>query len=224
MNHEYSMPTMAPLRPHDVAVALQLALRPGMFYRALAGTVGLSQGATHNVVKRLAAARLVRPDTRAVHLGALLEFVVGGVPDAFAAELGPETRGVATAHAGPPLVAEFSDAAPVVWPALDGSHRGATVEPLYGGAPSTMHRNPPLYELLTLVDALRVGRVRERLLRTARRLEPLLFDVVFVGGQLVELLVSEPAAIRPRPTDDVRRRGGSGGHTRRVPPAAGTAA
>lgn len=153
---------VAHLRPHDVALALQLALRPGMSYRALAEAVGVSQGETHNAVKRLAAARLVRPDTRAVHVGALLEFLAGGVPYAFAAAPGAETRGVPTAHAAPPLAADFPDADSVVWPALDGEHRGAAVAPLYAGAPATARRNPPLYELLTLVDALRVGRARER--------------------------------------------------------------
>jgi len=153
---------MATLRPHDVVVALQLALKPGMPYRALAEAVGLSQGETHNVVKRLAAARLARPDTRAVHLGGLLEFLVGGVPYAFPVEPGPETRGVPTAHTAPPLAAEFPDADPVVWPAVEGDRRGAAVEPLYAGAPATALRNPPLYALLTLVDALRVGRARER--------------------------------------------------------------
>lgn len=44
---------------------------------------------------------------------------------------------------------------------------------------------------------------RDRLLRTARRLTPYLADVVFVGGQMTELLVTDPAAIRPRPTEDV---------------------
>jgi predicted nucleotidyltransferase len=44
---------------------------------------------------------------------------------------------------------------------------------------------------------------RDRLIRTARRLEPLLDQLVFVGGQMTELLVTDPAAIRPRPTDDV---------------------
>jgi predicted nucleotidyltransferase len=44
---------------------------------------------------------------------------------------------------------------------------------------------------------------RDRLLRTARRLEPLLDQLVFVGAHMVELLVTDRAAVRPRPTDDV---------------------
>jgi hypothetical protein len=153
---------VVPLRPHDVVVALQLALTPGRPFRALAEAVGLSQGEVHNAVRRLAGARLVRPDTRAVHPGALLEFLTGGVPYAFPAALGAEARGVPTAHAAPPLSAEFPDAAPVVWPAVEGTHRGAAVEPLHPAAPATERHNPPLYELLALVDALRVGRARER--------------------------------------------------------------
>jgi hypothetical protein len=162
---------MPSLRPHDVVVALQLALTPGAPYRALALAVGLSQGEVHNAVKRLAFARLVRPDTRAVHRGALLEFLAAGVPYAFPAEPGPDTRGVPTAHAAPPLASEFPDVAAVVWPAAEGQRRGAAVEPLYAGAPGTFRSNRELYELLALVDALRVGRARER-----RRAKGLLQD------------------------------------------------
>ena len=44
---------------------------------------------------------------------------------------------------------------------------------------------------------------RDQLLRTARLLRPLLRKLVFVGGQVAELLVTDPAAVHVRPTDDV---------------------
>ncbi len=44
---------------------------------------------------------------------------------------------------------------------------------------------------------------RARLVETASRLAPLLHDVVFVGGHLVDLLITDQAAYRTRPTDDV---------------------
>lgn len=44
---------------------------------------------------------------------------------------------------------------------------------------------------------------RDRLLRTARLIRPLLGEFVFVGGQVADLLVTDPAAVRVRPTDDV---------------------
>ena len=44
---------------------------------------------------------------------------------------------------------------------------------------------------------------REALIRVARALGPLTEDLVFVGGQAGELLVTDPAAVRVRPTEDV---------------------
>lgn len=43
---------------------------------------------------------------------------------------------------------------------------------------------------------------RERLLRTARRAEPLLGRLVFVGGAVTELYFTDPASGRVRPTTD----------------------
>ena len=37
--------------------------------------------------------------------------------------------------------------------------------------------------------------------RTARRLRPVLDEVVFVGGHVAELLVTDPAAVRVRQTN-----------------------
>lgn len=44
---------------------------------------------------------------------------------------------------------------------------------------------------------------RDRLTRTARRIRPILPELVFIGGQIAELLVTDPGAVRVRPTDDV---------------------
>jgi hypothetical protein len=153
---------MPPLKPQDVAVALQLALTPGLTYAALAAATGISQGEVHNAVRRLRGARLVLADTTSVHGPALLEFIGAGVPYAFPADAGAETRGVPTAHAAGVLGEGFSTEASLVWPSVEGRVRGASVVPLYEGAAATASRNPALYELLALVDAVRLGRARER--------------------------------------------------------------
>ena len=44
---------------------------------------------------------------------------------------------------------------------------------------------------------------RAILVSVARPIQPLLGEVVFVGGQVAELLVTDPAATRVRPTTDV---------------------
>ena len=152
---------MPALRPHDVAVALQLMLVPGMHYHELAKAVGVSQGEAHNSVQRLIASRLVR-DTREVNALALHEFVTSGVPYAFPASLGSETRGVPTAHSAPQFSDDFFDENVVVWPSALGKVRGASLTPLFPNAPATARGNVRLYELLAAIDELRIGHARER--------------------------------------------------------------
>lgn len=145
-----------------MVVGLQLALHPGQPYAALARATGISLGEVHNAVQRLIAARLVSQQSRAAVEPKLLEFLLSGVPYAFPAALGPETRGVPTAYGAPPLAARPSTTGVPVWPIATGSARGPAVTPLYPGAPALPSVNPPLYELIALVDALRIGRARDR--------------------------------------------------------------
>ncbi len=153
---------MPPLKPQDIAVALQLAVTPGLTYAALAAATGISQGEVHNAVRRLRGARLVLADVAQVHRPALLEFLGAGVQYAFPADAGAESRGVPTSHSAGVLGGAYSTAEPLVWPSVEGRVRGASVVPLYDGAAATAVRNPALYELLALVDAVRLGRARER--------------------------------------------------------------
>ncbi|MBI4420155.1 MAG: hypothetical protein HY560_04955 [Gemmatimonadetes bacterium] len=63
----------------------------------------------------------------------------------------------------------------IVWPSASGSTVGQAIAPLYERATELPWRCPSLYENLTLVDALRVGRARERKLageELERRLAP----------------------------------------------------
>lgn len=150
------------LRPSDVAVAFQLLLTPRSPYADLARSLHLSVGETHNAVKRLTRSGLVGQRNRLVATKAFYEFLVSGVPYVFPAELGPETRGVPTAHAADPLAKDIVSDEAVVWPSSKGSMRGQSVSPLYPGAPDTAEDNRELYRLLALTDALRMGRARER--------------------------------------------------------------
>jgi hypothetical protein len=94
----------------------------------------------------------------------LLEFLVHGVKYAFPARHGSESIGMPTAYAAAPLNSKIvaSSAAIPVWPDPEGSARGQALFPLYPSAPLAARRDPVLYELLTLVDAIRIGNVREQ--------------------------------------------------------------
>jgi hypothetical protein len=139
---------MSPLKPQDIAVALQVLLTPGATYAALAMATGLSQGGVHHAVRRLRGARLVLADALQVHRAALLAFLGSGVAYAFPAEAGADSRSVPAAHSAGELAAEFVASKPLVWPSIAGDVRGASVVPLYAAAPTTATRNPKLYRLL----------------------------------------------------------------------------
>lgn len=160
------------LRPVDVVVALKLAMDPGQLYESLAEELGVSLSTAHQAVQRLTSARLASGD-REISRTALMEFLSHGVRYAFFAEPGPEVRGVPTAHSAPPLSEEIVSEDAYVWPSAAGSRRGAAVPPLYEGAAELPEKSPALYRALALVDAIRVGRARERK-RATEHLEELL--------------------------------------------------
>lgn len=156
------MADLKPLKPLDLVVALRLAEAPEEKYEQLAADLGISSSTAHAAVRRLQTAGLVRAGTRTINRLTLGEFLEHGVRYAFPAKPGPEImRGVPTAYAAPPLAAHIVAEDAVVWPSSSGSTVGQVVAPLYPGAPELPQRCPSVYESLTLVDALRMGRTRE---------------------------------------------------------------
>ncbi len=129
----------------------------------VAGDLALSPSQVHASLKRLERSRLIDPQTGRLLLKAVEEFLIHGAKYAFPAQRGEATRGIPTAHAAPPLKAQIAQGDfPPVWPDAEGEVRGMTLEPLHKAAPKAARKDPVLYELLALIDALRDGRVRER--------------------------------------------------------------
>jgi hypothetical protein len=126
----------------------------------------MSVSEVHAAVKRAQASRLLYGPKFLGHpnLQAIEEFLVHGLKYAFPAERGEPTRGVPTSYAAEPLrqVIALGDEPPPVWPYATGSQRGTSFKPLYRQAAKAALRDPVLYELLALADALRDGRARER--------------------------------------------------------------
>ncbi len=152
-------------KPQDVVVALKLCLNEtSRSYAELADALGMSASEVHAAVRRLGEARLVDSETREMRRDAFRNFLVHGVPYAFPARPKEVTRGMPTAWAAPAMAGKFSpsEQIPPVWPDPEGTVQGASVEPLYRSVPGAARRDPALYDLLALVDALRIGRARER--------------------------------------------------------------
>ena len=152
-------------KPQDVVVALKLSLDGARSsYADLSQELGMSASEVHAAVRRLGEANLIDPETKEIRREALRKFLVHGVPYAFPARPKEVTRGMPTAWAAPVLSGKISasEQIPPVWPDPEGKVQGAAVQPLYGSVPGAARRDPALYDLLALVDALRFGRARER--------------------------------------------------------------
>jgi DNA-binding Lrp family transcriptional regulator len=148
----------------DVVVLLKLLLeRHKRPYAQVAKELAVSASEVHASVQRGILAGLIDPLTRIPLRKPLEDYLLYGVRYAFPAPPGPIARGIPTAYAAPPLAEKISsDELPPVWPDPNGTVRGYSVEPLYSSVPAAAKSDSKLYELIALVDALRIGRARER--------------------------------------------------------------
>jgi hypothetical protein len=132
--------------------------------RSLARELHLSPTAVQRSLARLGETPAYDAKRRRVNWSATMDLFGHALPFVAPAWLGEQTRGVPTAWAVPPL----SDAIgaggdlPPVWPSSDGKVRGLAVEPLDAAAISLAESDPWMYEMLALVDAVRVGDARVR--------------------------------------------------------------
>jgi hypothetical protein len=157
------------LRPQDVVTVLKLAAHPGVTwtYASIGKELGLSASQAFSAVKRATNSGLLFfPALEStLNRANIREFLIHGIKYAFPVYRGTLTRGIPTSHAAPPLnrhIASATSEPPPVWPDPEGSIRGVEFSPLYKTVPAAAQRDPKLYELLTLVDAIRDGRARER--------------------------------------------------------------
>ncbi len=135
-------------------------------YAALAQSMHMSQFEAHACMARLSGARLLTEVTAGPALvkAAFRPMVLNGAAYFFPAVRAEITMGFPTAYGVEPLKSKvlFADELPPVWPHLDGQVRGSGLLPLYPNLPLAAAKDPLLYELLALFDALRMGQARER--------------------------------------------------------------
>lgn len=165
------------LKPRDLLVLLKVATHPPQrwTYAALGEALAISASEVHASVKRAVASGLAVAPARGEWAPVrpnLLEFILHGVRYIWPATTGPVKRGVPTAFGTEPLASQLtapSGEAPV-WAHPTGNVKGPTLSPIYRTAPQAALSDPALHRLLALLDALRVGRARERQL-AARLME-----------------------------------------------------
>lgn len=156
------------MSPQDVVVLVKLSLSNGPVSQvALARDLVLSQSEISKSMARSRYAGLLFGKENQVMRQGLMEFIKYGVRYVFPQQPGSVVRGVPTAHSAQPLAELIQSDEPYVWPSAFGEVRGHGIAPLYPKVVDAVANDPQLHEVLALIDAMRVGRSRERTLAVA---------------------------------------------------------
>ena len=153
------------MKEQDLVILLKKLTGKGrsLSIRKLAEELGMSASSVSESLERSKQAQLVDRNKKHVNILALQEFLIHGVAYVFPAQPGRVGRGIPTYVSASPLKEQFAaNADAYVWHHVRGTARGQQIKPLYPSLPEAVLRDIELYELLVIVDALRMGRAREK--------------------------------------------------------------
>ena len=157
------------MSPLDVVVLLKIISLGDQPWTqmTLADTLFMSQSEISKSFARSKYAGLLDSSGKNVRRMALMEFLQYGISYVYPQQPGAMVRGVPTAHSVAPLSEVIQSSEPYVWPSGKGTLRGQSIIPLYPTVVDAVKIDSKLHELLALVDALRVGKAREKELAIA---------------------------------------------------------
>jgi hypothetical protein len=151
------------MRPLDIVVLLKIIAfnRQDWLQKNIAEELKVSSSEISESLNRSSIAGLIDTTHRLVLRRSLIDFLQFGLKYVFPQQPGALIVGVPTAHSAPVLANFFIANDVYVWPDAAGNIRGQAIEPLYSTVPQACRQDSLLYELLALIDVLRVGRTRE---------------------------------------------------------------
>lgn len=154
------------LKSQDIVILVKLMLSEGdeWTYRGLASELDLSVSTVHEGIKRVATCHLFNKQNRSVMRKNLMEFLEHGVRYTFPSRRGSISRGIPTGHAAPSLRDQIrsGESFPPVWAHAKGQEKGYSLTPLHPTVPDVALKDERFYDILSLIDAVRDGRTRER--------------------------------------------------------------
>jgi len=147
-----------------VVILLKIIALDNIMWRNLdlAMALRISPSEITESLERSRIAGLIDPAKREVLKNSFMEFIVYGLKYVFPAVPGPMVKGIPTAHSAPPLSSKIVGGIDAyVWADANADFKGQAIVPLYRPIPQIAVNDKDLYELLALVDSVRIGRSRE---------------------------------------------------------------
>ena len=152
------------MKSQDLLILAKLIAQPEQKWtqNKLAKSVFISQSEISESIARSRYAQLLSNKGYEPKRKAIFDFIQYGLSYVFPERPGPVVRGTVTAHSAPPLKDEISSVELYVWPYAKGDARGHSIQPLYPSVLQAVEIDKNLYEILALMDAIRVGKIREK--------------------------------------------------------------
>ena len=151
------------MRTQDIAILLKIVAIGNKHWNLmeLSSKLYISISEVSESLNRSKLSKLISNSKKEVNLLNLLEFLVLGIKYVFPQSPGTLLRGIPTAHSHPVLSNYVVSEIPFVWPDPEGKILGLAIEPLYSNLTQAIKTDNTYYELMALVDAIRVGKTRE---------------------------------------------------------------
>jgi DNA-binding Lrp family transcriptional regulator len=152
------------MRPHDIAILLKIASKgkESWYMKDLARELNISSSEISESIHRSVIAGLISTDKKTINKLALLDFLKFGLRYVYPQRPGSLVRGIGTSISASPLNNEIMSNEQFVWAYAKGNIRGQAIEPLHPKTPEACLRDEKYYELMALIDAIRIGKVREQ--------------------------------------------------------------
>lgn len=151
------------MRPQDIAILLKIVSKNSENWQLaeIANSLRISISEISESLNRSRIAGLIDYNKKKVNRQNLLEFIEHGVRYVFPQEPGSMVRGIPTAHSHVSMKNNFISDIDYVWPDNKGKIMGLKIEPFYPKQVEAVNDDETYYKLLSLVDVIRVGKVRE---------------------------------------------------------------
>ena len=151
------------MRPQDIVVLTKIVVWNVENHQLiqLANSLFLSISEVSESLNRSKIASLIDYNKKKVNRQNLLEFLEHGLRYVFPQAPGAMVRGIATAHSHPFMKKIFISELDYVWADSQSNSIGLLIEPFYPKQVDAIKLDPKLYEILALIDVIRVGKARE---------------------------------------------------------------
>lgn len=153
------------MKPHDIVIALKIVSFNSETWRIIdvAYNINISPSEVYGSINRLHKVEIMHMRKHIVKRN-LIEFLIHGVKYCFPAIPGIRSRGILTAHSSEFFKKIISDKKKdnYVWPFEKGNANGISIVPLHKNIPEFIQKDRFMYEHLSYIDAIRIGRKREK--------------------------------------------------------------